>query len=95
LQLQAQSNTSNTSNNSNNNKYQRKAWDKFVTNANKKYISPEALDFVDKLLRYDHLERLTPREAMQHAYFKPIREYWAEQQTQTSSQITKGHNTIY
>jgi len=73
-QLQLQSNS--------NNKFQRKSWDKFVTNSNKKYITPEALDFVDKLLRYDHLERLTPREAMQHAYFKPVREYWAQQQVQ-------------
>jgi casein kinase II subunit alpha len=32
-------------------------------------VSPEALDFLDKLLRYDHQERLTAREAMDHPYF--------------------------
>ncbi len=32
-------------------------------------VSPEALDFLDKLLRYDHTDRLTAREAMDHAYF--------------------------
>lgn len=32
-------------------------------------MSPEALDFLDKLLRYDHLERLTARDAMEHQYF--------------------------
>jgi len=48
---------------------------KFVNPENKKYISPEALDLTDRLLRYDHLERLSPREAMRHAYFDPIREF--------------------
>merc|ERR1711920_1189696 len=56
-------------------RYQRKPWTKFVNNYNKKYMSNESLDFVDKLLKYDHNKRLTPREAMAHAYFKPIREY--------------------
>jgi casein kinase II subunit alpha len=32
------------------------------------------LDFLDKLLKYDHQERLTPREAMTHPYFDPVRE---------------------
>lgn len=36
---------------------------------NQHLVSPEALDFLDKLLRYDHLERLTARDAMEHAYF--------------------------
>ena len=36
---------------------------------NQHLVSPEALDFLDKLLRYDHAERLTAREAMDHPYF--------------------------
>jgi casein kinase II subunit alpha len=32
-------------------------------------VSPEALDFLDKLLRYDHAERLTSKEAQSHPYF--------------------------
>jgi casein kinase II subunit alpha len=28
---------------------------------------------LDKLLRYDHQERLTAKEAMGHAYFDPVR----------------------
>ncbi|KAK9490423.1 kinase-like domain-containing protein [Lipomyces doorenjongii] len=51
-------------------RYARKPWQRFV-NANQKYISPEALDFLDKLLRYDHQERLTAKEAMEHDYFPP------------------------
>lgn len=32
-------------------------------------VSPEALDLLDKLLRYDHQQRLTAQEAMEHPYF--------------------------
>ncbi|KAI8903871.1 casein kinase II, alpha chain [Gorgonomyces haynaldii] len=54
-------------------RFPRKPWTKFVNQDNEKYISPEALDFVDHLLRYDHKERLTTVEAMQHPYFASIR----------------------
>lgn len=33
-----------------------------------------AIDFLDRLLRYDHAERLTAEEAMQHPYFQPVRD---------------------
>lgn len=36
---------------------------------NQHLVSTEALDFLDKLLRYDHHARLTAREAMEHPYF--------------------------
>ena len=32
-------------------------------------MSREALDLLDKLLRYDHRERLSAKEAMDHPYF--------------------------
>lgn len=47
-----------------------KAWSKFVTPQNKNLAHPLAIDFLDKLLRYDHQERLTAREAMCHPYFE-------------------------
>jgi casein kinase II subunit alpha len=53
-------------------RYPRKAWLKFKNSDNERYISHEAIDFLDRLLRYDHQERLTPREAMDHAYFGPV-----------------------
>ncbi|ORX77356.1 Pkinase-domain-containing protein [Basidiobolus meristosporus CBS 931.73] len=54
-------------------KYPRKPWSQFVNADNQKYISNEAIDFLDHLLRYDHQERLTAQEAMNHAYFDPVR----------------------
>ncbi|KAI0237164.1 Casein kinase II subunit alpha' [Massospora cicadina] len=53
--------------------YPRKPWNKFITVENQRLVTNAAIDFLDKLLRYDHLERLTPREAMAHPYFEPIR----------------------
>jgi casein kinase II subunit alpha len=43
-----------------------------VNSDNQHLVSPEAIDFLDKLLRYDHYERLTAREAMDHPYFYPV-----------------------
>ncbi|EMG49184.1 cka Casein kinase II subunit alpha [Candida maltosa Xu316] len=53
--------------------YNRRPWERFVSDHNKNLVSEEFLDFIDKLLRYDHQERLTAKEAMAHPYFDPIR----------------------
>jgi len=52
----------------------RKPWRSFVNEDNRRYISQEALDFLDGLLVYDHQKRMTPTEAMQHPYLQPIRD---------------------
>ncbi|CAH0724853.1 unnamed protein product, partial [Brenthis ino] len=53
-------------------RHSRKRWERFVHSENQHLVSPEALDFLDRLLRYDHYERYTAREAMDHPYFYPI-----------------------
>mmetsp|Transcript_24224 Transcript_24224/g.40447 ORF Transcript_24224/g.40447 Transcript_24224/m.40447 type:complete len:163 (+) Transcript_24224:3-491(+) len=62
--------------------YPKKPWVQFTTPQNQHLVSPESMDFLDKLLRYDHMERLTCQEAMMHPYFAPIRE---AESTSTSS----------
>ncbi|MEQ2266367.1 hypothetical protein XENORESO_000496, partial [Xenotaenia resolanae] len=47
----------------------QKRWEQFVQTENQHLVSPEALDLLDKLLRYDHQQRLTATEAMEHPYF--------------------------
>lgn len=54
-------------------RHSRKPWSKFINSDNQHIAVPEALDFLDKLLRYDHQERLTAREAMAHPYFDQVR----------------------
>ena len=54
-------------------RHTRKPWSKFLNQDNQHLVSPEAVDLLDKLLRYDHQERLSPKEAMLHPYFAPVR----------------------
>uniref|UniRef100_A0AC34R4I7 Protein kinase domain-containing protein n=1 Tax=Panagrolaimus sp. JU765 TaxID=591449 RepID=A0AC34R4I7_9BILA len=53
-------------------RHTRKRWERFVHAENQHLVSNEAIDFLDHLLRYDHADRLTAREAMDHPYFKPV-----------------------
>lgn len=53
-------------------RHTRKPWSKFLNPENQHLVSPEAVDLLDKLLRYDHQERLSPTEAMRHPYFAPV-----------------------
>jgi len=53
-------------------RYPRKQWSYFITKENQHLCVPEALDFLDRLLRYDHHERCTAKEAMDHPYFAPV-----------------------
>jgi len=63
-------------------RHSRKPWSKFIQSDNQHLVSPEAMDFLDKLLRYDHQERLTSKEAQQHPYFYPIRQKQQQQEQQ-------------
>lgn len=51
------------------NRHSRKRWERFIHNENQHLVSPEAIDFLDKLIKYDHQIRLTAQEAMEHPYF--------------------------
>jgi len=50
-----------------------KPWSQYITAENSQLCVAEALDLLDKLLRYDPQERLTAREAMEHRYFATLR----------------------
>lgn len=54
--------------------YMRRPWKRFVNENNQHLVLEEFLDFIDHILRYDHQERLTAKEAMAHRYFNPVRE---------------------
>lgn len=55
-------------------KHPRRPWNKLITSENAMLASPEAIDFIDCLLRYDHAERILPQDAMSHPYFAPVRD---------------------
>jgi casein kinase II subunit alpha len=54
-------------------RHQRKPFNRFITPDNSHLVSDEAIDLLNKLLRYDHQERPTAIEAMTHDYFAPVR----------------------
>ncbi|CCE61950.1 hypothetical protein TPHA_0B02780 [Tetrapisispora phaffii CBS 4417] len=52
----------------------RRPWHRFVNDSNRLLCGDEEIiDLIDNLLRYDHQERLTAKEAMGHPWFAPIR----------------------
>lgn len=53
-------------------KHPRKPWKTFVNASNKALANDDALDLLDGLLKYDHQERLTAKEAMGHPYFEGL-----------------------
>ncbi len=70
--------------------HSKKAWSRFVNADNQHLVTPEVLDFIDKLLRYDHQERLTCQEAMQHPYLAPIRAHYQQQQQEAGAGAAGG-----
>jgi len=61
-------------------RFPKKNWHSFVNADNQRFVSNDAIDFLDNLLKYDHQERLTAKEAMGHAYFNPVKQQAAAQQ---------------
>eukprot|EP01015_Nassula_variabilis_P000836 TRINITY_DN10463_c0_g1_i3.p1 TRINITY_DN10463_c0_g1~~TRINITY_DN10463_c0_g1_i3.p1 ORF type:complete len:214 (+),score=35.29 TRINITY_DN10463_c0_g1_i3:66-707(+) len=55
--------------------HSKKPWSVFINADNEQFCKPDALDFLSKLLVYDHAERILPKEAMKHPYFDQVVEY--------------------
>lgn len=47
-----------------------KPWSDLVTDETRHLASEEAFDLLNKMLRFDYTERITPKDAMQHPYFQ-------------------------
>jgi casein kinase II subunit alpha len=51
----------------------KREWKRFVVPDNQNLAVAEAVDLLDKVLRYDPAERLTARDAMEHPYFSVLK----------------------
>mmetsp|Transcript_18271 Transcript_18271/g.73295 ORF Transcript_18271/g.73295 Transcript_18271/m.73295 type:complete len:132 (+) Transcript_18271:1260-1655(+) len=51
----------------------KKQWEYFISHDNRNLVSADALSLLDKMLRYDHAERITAKEAMKHYFFDAVR----------------------
>lgn len=54
-------------------RHSRKRWERFLRPDNEHLVQHEVLDFLDGLLKYDHMQRMTAVEAMNHPYLAPIK----------------------
>jgi len=52
----------------------RKEWAAFINDGNKERACPEVIDLIDRMLKFEPSERITPREAMAHPFFEPVRQ---------------------
>lgn len=55
-------------------KPRKKSWSIYIPKGPKAALCPDsAIDLLSRCLRFDHMERLTADEALQHEYFDPVR----------------------
>lgn len=54
-------------------KYPKRNLKSYINEENSSLATDEAIDFIEKLIKYDHNERLTAKEAMSHPYFYPLK----------------------
>ena len=54
-------------------KYEKKEWGTFINSNNKYLITDDAIDLLDKLLKFDFKERITAQEALKHKYFNDLK----------------------
>lgn len=47
----------------------KRQWSRFINDENRKFCGDKALDLLNRMLVYDHAERITPKEALEHEYF--------------------------
>ncbi|EGR30332.1 hypothetical protein IMG5_134810 [Ichthyophthirius multifiliis] len=53
--------------------YPKKPWNKFTNDENKQLCNDQAIDLLSKMLIYDHAQRITPKDAMEHPYFDIVK----------------------
>ncbi|KAH3667844.1 hypothetical protein WICMUC_005244 [Wickerhamomyces mucosus] len=53
--------------------YSKRPWFRFSNTNNQHLVNNEVIDLFENLLRYDHNERLTAREAINHQWFDLVR----------------------
>ncbi|CAD7968922.1 unnamed protein product [Amoebophrya sp. A25] len=53
-------------------RFPQKSWTKFVNSDCAHVAHQDSIDLLDKMLVYDHSQRILPREAFNHPYFRPV-----------------------
>lgn len=48
-----------------------------MNSENKHLTTPEAIDLLEKMLLYDHNERITAEEALNHPFLSPVKHQYS------------------
>ena len=64
--------------------FPRRPWELFVNPENAHLAHHDALDLLSLMLKYDHNDRVTPKDAMLHPYFVPVVEMYRALETEQS-----------
>jgi casein kinase II subunit alpha len=67
--------------------FERVPWDNFIKDKNRELCSPDAIDLLGKMLKYDKNKRINCKDAMAHAYFDPVREFVAKQDAEKQARM--------
>jgi len=54
------------------NHHTKKPWSKFISPECAHLATPDAIDLLDQMMLYDHAQRILPKEALNHHFFKPL-----------------------
>lgn len=68
-------------------RHSRKRWDRFIRPENEHLVNTDAIDFLDGLLKYDHMLRFTAEEAMDHPYLAPVKKEYDAKMTLVTEEI--------
>lgn len=52
--------------------HNKKKWERFIKSENEYLVSEDSVNFLECLLVYDHMERITAKDALEHRYFSPV-----------------------
>jgi casein kinase II subunit alpha len=69
----------------------KQPWTSFLDFSNSFLPSPEGLDLLSKLLQYDHDERLTAKQAMEHPFFDPVRTLIQTELRERQQELNRSH----
>ena len=51
----------------------KKDWKEFITAENEELVNDDAISLLEAILVYDHHDRITAKDALEHPYFDIIR----------------------
>lgn len=58
--------------------FEKRPFESFINQRNRETATEDAIDLLEKMLRYDKNERIKVEDAMKHHYFDPIRDFIKE-----------------